>query len=106
MPGRTTAKSMVYQCSPGENLGPVERIGWYGMLPRVTGPLREPSSIPLFTNGWVQQPSGRQPPAQRVQSERHRDELLPAAGSVAPGRRSKRPSQTPEVLANYLVNTL
>ena len=62
--------------------------------------------------GWRQQPSGgyRQLilpiPVKRVQSTRHRDELLPAAGSVAPGRRTKRPSQTPQMLADYSVNTL
>ena len=62
--------------------------------------------------GWPQQPSDgyRQLilpiPVKRVQSERRRDELLPAAGSVAPGRKAKRPSQTPQMLADYLVNTL
>ena len=62
--------------------------------------------------GWPQQPSDgyRQLilpiPVKRVQSARHRDELLPAAGSVAPGRRAKRPSQTPQMLAYHLVNTL
>ncbi len=64
--------------------------------------------------GWSQQPSdGRRQlilpiPVKRAQSERRRDELLPAAGSVAPGRRtvSQRPSQTPQMLADYSVNTL
>ena len=64
--------------------------------------------------GWPQQPSDgyRQLilpiPVKRVQSERRRDELPKAAGSVAPGRRAvaQRPSQTPQMLAYHLVNTL
>ena len=63
--------------------------------------------------GWPQQPSDgyRQLilpiPVKRVQSERHRDEPT-KAGSVAPGRRAvaQRPSQTPQMLAYHLVNTL
>ena len=61
--------------------------------------------------GWPQQPSDgyRQLilpiPVKRVQSARHRDEP-PKAGSVAPGRKAQRPSQTPQMLADYSVNTL
>ena len=63
--------------------------------------------------GWPQQPSDgyRQLilpiPVKRVQSERRRDEP-PKAGSVAPGRKAvqQRPSQTPQMLADYSVNTL
>ena len=57
--------------------------------------------------GWPQQPSDgyRQLilpiPVKRVQSARHRDELPQAAGSVAPGKKAKRPSQTPQMLADY-----
>ena len=61
--------------------------------------------------GWLQQtPDGYRQlilpiPVKRVQSARHRDEPT-KAGSVAPGRKAQRPSQTPQMLPILFGNTL